>query len=186
MGLKYSVNEFISLIADGTLHHSDIIDYAGEVDDVKELLYSLWLSNIACVESTGKPLVTTCSGERRIDYAISIISKKFNVNVLDDDIKDPQIKQIDNIVIYQDSEQAKKIIQRTMKGKRGKEACIAIRALIKAKIITQTDTDKAVIYRAIEELIGEKIGSASGINKYWSDSTLDGQINTLSKKIEQQ
>ncbi len=85
MGLKYSANEFISLIADGTLHHSDIIDYAGEVDDVKELLISLWLSNIACVESTGKPLVTTCQEERRIDYAISIISKRFNVSVLDDD-----------------------------------------------------------------------------------------------------
>ncbi len=97
----------------------------------------------------------------------------------------PTHTTIEDIIPSSNKDQAKEIIRQIMQGRRGKGACVAIRALIKAKIISCEQFDRRAIYGAISNFIGANIGSDASINKYWADDTVEGEIAKICKQIEQ-
>ncbi len=91
---------------------------------------------------------------------------------------------IEDIIPSTNKEQSEEIISEIMRGKRGKGACIAIRALIKSKVIRIEQFPRRAVYGAISDFIGANIGSDASINKYWADDTVEGEIAKICKQIE--
>ena len=77
------IKEFITQIADGTLTKNDIIEYAAQKEDKLDLIWQLHFANIIVSESIGLPQVNNSAQINRIHDAISYISQKFNLSLLD-------------------------------------------------------------------------------------------------------
>lgn len=79
------VKDFIRHIADGTYCKDDILNYANDSWDIKELIWDMKFATIAVADKLEHPLITDDKEIDRIDTAISLISKEFGVSLLDDD-----------------------------------------------------------------------------------------------------
>lgn len=79
------VKDFIRHIADGAYCKDDILNYAKDSWDIKELIWDMKLAAIVVEDKLGHPLITDDKEIDRVDTAISLISKEFGVSLLDDD-----------------------------------------------------------------------------------------------------
>ena len=82
-----TVREFILQVANGTLFSNDILAYASKCLDKHSLLWDLRFAYIAVDEAsgTGKPLVTDDKQIDRLIDAIELISKQFNIMLVEPD-----------------------------------------------------------------------------------------------------
>lgn len=79
------VKDFIRHVADGAYCKDDILNYAKDSWDIKELIWDMKLADIVVEDKLGHPLITDDKEINRVDAAISLISKEFGVSLLDDD-----------------------------------------------------------------------------------------------------
>lgn len=119
-----------------------------------------------------------------------VITNSDNVNAYDNKtpkIEDRQLNAeaqkkllIDEIIVYSDTEDAKRIIKTAMGKKKGIEASVVIRALI-AEGFFKKSASRAKIIRAIQDSVGN-IGSRTSITNPWDER--EDEVGTERERIK--
>lgn len=201
-----TVREFINNIATGEFSDSnDILNFSKLFPDIEELIWSLKLADIACLESTGKPQISDDKQISRIKRAIEILSKSsessaspqkqqqeplktvHQVNVPADRKPGKPKKKISFIPVInkehpvthqpQDPDRILATLHSLIDGKIGKDVAMVIQAAIMTGKITKPQ------YSQVASEFGD-IGHRSGYDKYMAIRFADIEINGMMRQFE--
>ena len=176
-----TVREFINNIATGEFSdYNDILNFSKLFPDIEELIWSLNLADIACLESTGKPQISDDKQISRIKRAIEILSKSsessaspqkqqqeplkpvHQANVPADRKRGRQTKPFRSVIISEDPDGILAKMHSLIDGKIGKDVALVIYAAIIAHKITKPTASQ------VQAEFGD-IGNVSGYNKFMRD-----------------
>ena len=201
-----TVREFINNIATGEFSDSnDILNFSKLFPDIEELIWSLKLADIACLESTGKPQISDDKQISRIKRAIEILSKSsessaspqkqqqepletvHQVNVPADRKPGKPKKKISFIPVInkehpvtpqpQDPDRILATLHSLIDGKIGKDVAMVIQAAIMTGKITKPQ------YSQVASEFGD-IGHRSGYDKYMAIRFADIEIKGMMRQFE--
>lgn len=201
-----TVREFINNIATGEFSDSnDILNFSKLLPDIEELIWSLKLADIACLESTGKPQISDDKQISRIKRAIEILSKSsessaspqkqqqepletvHQVNVPADRKPGKPKKKISFIPVInkehpvthqpQDPDRILATLHSLIDGKIGKDVAMVIQAAIMTGKITKPQ------YSQVASEFGD-IGHRSGYDKYMAIRFADIEIKGMMRQFE--
>ena len=204
--MAMTVREFINNIATGEFSDSnDILNFSKLFPDIEELIWSLKLADIACLESTGKPQISDDKQISRIKRAIEILSKSsessaspqkqqqeplktvHQVNVPADRKPGKPKKKISFIPVInkehpvthqpQDPDRILATLHSLIDGKIGKDVAMVIQAAIMTGKITKPQ------YSQVASEFGD-IGHRSGYDKYMAIRFADIEINGMMRQFE--
>ena len=201
-----TVREFINNIATGEFSDSnDILNFSKLFPDIEELIWSLKLADIACLESTGKPQISDDKQISRIKRAIEILSKSsessaspqkqqqepletvHQVNVPADRKPGKPKKKISFTPVInkehpvthqpQDPDRILATLHSLIDGKIGKDVAMVIQAAIMTGKITKPQ------YSQVASEFGD-IGHRSGYDKYMAIRFADIEIKGIMRQFE--
>ena len=201
-----TVREFINNIATGEFSDSnDILNFSKLFPDIEELIWSLKLADIACLESTGKPQISDDKQISRIKRAIEILSKSsessaspqkqqqepletvHQVNVPADRKPGKPKKKISFTPVInkehpvthqpQDPDRILATLHSLIDGKIGKDVAMVIQAAIMTGKITKPQ------YSQVASEFGD-IGHRSGYDKYMAIRFADIEIKGMMRQFE--
>ena len=201
-----TVREFINNIATGEFSDSnDILNFSKLFPDIEELIWSLKLADIACLESTGKPQISDDKQISRIKRAIEILSKSsessaspqkqqqepletvHQVNVPADRKPGKPKKKISFAPVInkehpvthqpQDPDRILATLHSLIDGKIGKDVAMVIQAAIMTGKITKPQ------YSQVASEFGD-IGHRSGYDKYMAIRFADIEIKGIMRQFE--
>ena len=204
--MAMTVREFINNIATGEFSDSnDILNFSKLFPDIEELIWSLKLADIACLESTGKPQISDDKQISRIKRAIEILSKSsessaspqkqqqepletvHQVNVPADRKPGKPKKKISFTPVInkehpvthqpQDPDRILATLHSLIDGKIGKDVAMVIQAAIMTGKITKPQ------YSQVASEFGD-IGHRSGYDKYMAIRFADIEIKGMMRQFE--
>jgi hypothetical protein len=87
--MNMTTKEFIERIADGTYTQNDVIIQSAQFPDKEDLVWDLYLADKLANDITGRPIIEDETQIKRLDRAISIISKEYQINIFEDKARHP-------------------------------------------------------------------------------------------------